>query len=65
MYKNKKLKIQINIYIPVEIRERLQVVAAKRMLENPQKNFTAAGIAGEFIVKNIEKIEQENINGNK
>lgn len=65
MYKNKKLKIQINIYIPVEIRERLQIVAAKRMLENPQKNFTAAGIAGKFIVKNIEKIEQENINGNK
>ena len=60
MYKDKKLKIQVNIYIPMEIRERLQIVAAKKMLQNPQKAKTAAGIAGEYIIKNIEKIEQEN-----
>ena len=64
MYKDKKLKVQINIYIPMEIRERLQIVAANKMLENPQKNFTAAGIAGEFVINNIKKIEQENLNGN-
>jgi len=60
MYKDKKLKVQVNIYIPMEIRERLQVAAAKRMIQNPQKTYTAAGIAGECIINNIEKIEQEN-----
>jgi hypothetical protein len=64
MYIDKKLKVQVNIYIPMEIRERLQVVAAKKMLKDPQKNFSAAGIAGEYIINNIEKIEKENINGN-
>ncbi len=59
MYKDKKLKVQVNIYIPMEIRERLQIVAAKKMLENPQKNFTAASIAGKFVINNIENIEQE------
>lgn len=63
MYKDKKLKIQINLYVPMEIKERLQIVAAKRMLDNPRESFTAAGIAGEFVVNNIEKIEQENSNG--
>jgi hypothetical protein len=62
MYKDKKLKVQVNIYIPMEIRERLQIVAAKKMLQNPQKAQTAAGIAGEYIINNIKIIEQENTN---
>ena len=62
MYQDKKLKVQVNIYIPMEIRERLQVVAAKRMLENKHKNCTASGIAAEHIINNIERIEQEEVN---
>jgi hypothetical protein len=62
MYLGKKLKVQINIYIPMEIKERLQVVAAKRMIENPQKNHTASGVIGEYIINNIETIEQETNN---
>lgn len=60
MSKNKK--IQVNIYIPVEIRKRLQIIAAKRMLNEPERNFTAAGVAGEFIIKNIELLEKEDGN---
>ena len=57
MSKNKKT--QVNIYIPLEIRKRLQIIAAKRMLNDPQRNFTAAGVAGDFVIKNIALLEQE------
>ena len=41
----KSSKIQLNIYIPENDRHQLQIIAAKRMLDDPTRTYTAAGIA--------------------
>jgi hypothetical protein len=52
-------KIQLTIYLPTEIRTKLQTLAAQQMLEYPQKNFSAASIAASMLIKHLNPMEQE------
>jgi hypothetical protein len=52
-------KIQLTIYLPMEIRAKLQALAAKQMLEQPQKNFSAASIATSILIEYLTLKEQE------
>ena len=52
-------KAQLTIYVPQEIRLKLQKIAAKKMLEQPQKNFSAGNIAVELLVEYLTLDEQE------
>ena len=47
----KQEKIQLTIYLPQKIRAELQKLAAQKMLEYPQKNFSAASIAVELLIE--------------
>lgn len=55
-------KIQLTIYVPVDIRAKLQAMAAQKMLEYPQKNFSAASIAASMLIKHLTPMEQEEKN---
>jgi len=44
-------KVQLTIYLSQEIRVELQKLAAKKMLEHPQKNFSAGNVAVELLVE--------------
>jgi hypothetical protein len=52
-------KSQLTIYLPQKIRAELQKLAAKKMLEHPQKNFSAGSIAVELLVEYLTLHENE------
>ena len=56
-------KAQLTIYLPQKIRGELQKLAAKRMLEHPQKNFSAGSIAVELLVESLTRSENKTKQG--
>ena len=48
-------QVPLMISVPVEIRTRLRTMAAQRNLKHPEKVTSAAEIAREIILNNIEK----------
>jgi len=55
-------KVQLTIYVPVDIRAKLQALAAQQMLEQPQKNFSAASVAASMLIEHLTPMEQEDKN---
>ncbi|MBT4874868.1 MAG: hypothetical protein HOJ48_19730 [Desulfobacula sp.] len=55
-------KIQLTIYLPMGTRTKLQAMAAQKMLEHPQKNFSAASIAASMLIEHLTPMEQEEKN---
>jgi hypothetical protein len=56
-------KAQLTIYLPQKIRTELQRLAAKRMLEHPQRNFSAGSIAVELLMEYLTLPENETKQG--
>ncbi|MEM4230571.1 MAG: hypothetical protein QXF25_01725 [Candidatus Pacearchaeota archaeon] len=55
----------MNLYLPEEVRDVLQKIAAKEMLKNPKKAMSAAKVATEIIVKYLEaRKEDDNYHSN-
>lgn len=52
-------KVQLTIYVSIEIRAKLQALAAHQMLDHPQKNFSAASIAGSILNEHFDQIKAE------
>jgi len=52
-------KVQLNLYIPEELRDMLQTMAAKQMLENPKKVVSATKIATEIICQYLKNINDQ------
>jgi len=50
-------KIQLTIYVPVEMRAKLQALAAQQMLDHPQKNFSAASIAASILIEHLNPVK--------
>ena len=50
-------KVQLTIYLSIEIRAELQALAAQQMLEYPQKNFSAASIAASILSEYFDHIK--------
>lgn len=44
-------KVQLTIYLPIEIRAELQALAAQKMLDHPKRNFSAASVAAELLIE--------------
>lgn len=42
-------KVQLNLYVPEEVKDTLQRMAAKKMLENPKRTVYATDVALEII----------------
>ena len=55
-------KVQLTIYLSIEIRAKLQALAAQQMLAHPQKNFSAASIAASMLIEHLTPMEQEEKN---
>ena len=52
-------KIQLTIYVPVDIRAKLQALAAQQMLDHPQKNFSAASVAASILIEHLNPVKTE------
>ena len=52
-------KVQLTIYVPVDIRAKLQALAAQQMLEQPQKNFSAASVAASILIEHLNPVKPE------
>ena len=52
-------KRQLTIYLPTEIRAKLQALAAQQMLEHPQKNFSAASVATSILIEHLNPVKTE------
>ena len=52
-------KVQLTIYLSIEIRAKLQALAAQQMLEHPQKNFSAASIATSVLNEYFDHVTAE------
>ena len=52
-------KVQLNLYIPEELRDMLQTIAAKKMLENPKRTISATKIATEIICQYLKNINNQ------
>jgi hypothetical protein len=50
-------KVQLTIYLSIEIRAKLQALAAQQMLAHPQKNFSAASIAASILNEYFDHIK--------
>jgi len=55
----KQAKVQLTIYLSIEIRAKLQAMAAEQMLEYPQKNFSAASIAASILSDYFDHLKTE------
>jgi len=55
----KQEKLQLTIYLSLEIRAKLQEMAAQQMIEYPQKNFSAASIAASILIEYFDHIKSE------
>lgn len=58
----KSEKVQLNLYVSKEVRTQLHLIAAKKMLNNPQKSYSAAGVGAEFLTEYLKSLEQEEKN---
>lgn len=58
MHKSKKT--QLTIYLTKENRVQLQKIAAQKMMENPQKNFSAGSVAAELLIEYLDNLKTDN-----
>lgn len=54
-----KNKVQLNMYITETIKNRLYVLAARQMLTNPGKLYTASGMAALCVTRYLDLLERE------
>jgi hypothetical protein len=52
-------KIQLNLYILESYRDRLQKLAAERMLKNPKRSSSASKIGAEFLCAYLEELDKK------
>jgi hypothetical protein len=55
---NQAKKVQLNIYIPEQCRDRLRIMAAEQIIRNPGKQMTGAGLAAEIVCAYLNKLEE-------
>lgn len=48
-------RVQLNLYIPEDLRDRLQKIAANRMLKDPKRKCSAIKVATEIILNYLEE----------
>lgn len=56
---NQTKKVQLNIYIPEQCRDRLRIMAAEQIIRNPGKQITGAGLAAEIVCEYVRNLERE------
>ncbi|MFH2060469.1 MAG: hypothetical protein ABIJ59_16420 [Pseudomonadota bacterium] len=52
-------KVQLNLYVSKEVRTQLHIIAAKKMFNDPQKSYSAAGVGAEFLTEYLNSLKQE------
>lgn len=55
----KQKKVQLCLFIPERLRERLRVLAAQRNIQNPEQEITGAGLAAEIVCAYLKNLENE------
>ena len=54
---NQEKKVQLNIYIPEQCRDRLRIMAAEQVIQNPGKQMTGAGLAAEIVCAYLKTLK--------
>ena len=57
---DQKEKVQLNLLLPVNKRDRLRRMAAEQNLQNLKRVTSAAAIASEILCEHIDKLEAVN-----
>ena len=55
----RKIQKPLMVSLPEESKDLLHTIAAKRIINNPKEIATAAGIAREFILEGLSKLNKE------
>ena len=55
----KKRQETIMVSLPGKFKDMLHTIAAKRVLDDPKNRATAAGVAREIIMKELEDVYEE------
>jgi len=50
-------KVQLNLYISKEIKTQLHLIAAQKMINDPQKSYSAAGVGAQFLAEYLKSLE--------
>ncbi len=56
-----KMKNQqpVMVSLPEKFKDMLHIIAAKRVIDDPKNRATAAGVAREIIIKELEDVYEE------
>lgn len=56
---SKSKKVQLNLYVSKEIKTQLHLIAAQKMINNPQKSYSAAGVGAQFLTEYVKSLGLE------
>ena len=48
-------RVQLNLYVPEDLRNKLQKIGAYRMLKDPKRKWSAVKVAAEIILNYLQK----------
>jgi len=55
----KTTKVQLNLYILESYRDKLQRIAAEKMLRDPKRSSSASKIGAEFLCAYLEELDKK------
>jgi len=58
----KSEKVQLNLYVSKDVRTQLHLIAAQKMINDPQKSYSAAGVGAEFLTEYLSSLKEDQKN---
>jgi len=56
---SKSEKVQLNLYVSKDVRTQLHLIAAQKMINDPQKSYSAAGVGAEFLTEYLNSLKED------
>jgi len=59
---SKSEKVQLNLYVSKKVKTQLHILAAQKMINDPQKSYSAAGVGAEFLTEYLSSLKKDQKN---
>ena len=56
---SKSKKVQLNLYVSKDVRTQLHLIAAQKMINDPQKSYSASGVGAEFLTEYLSSLKED------